>query len=89
MPFNPTPNQKDFVTIWHTCIDTENGTSGNQGVPERYLSTDEGAKDREQVKRTNHNLGYANLHSRKSAADSIRRAKALRAKVLSEQKATV
>lgn len=67
---DPKPVGREFVTVWHTCLDTETGHFGNKGKSARYLATDPEAEDRVMfVPRK-----YANVYSRVSAEDSIRRA---------------
>lgn len=88
LPLNPTPKQRAFVTVWHTCIDIQTGEFGEKGRAERVNAADEeNAADQESVTPTTYNLGYANVYSRVSAEDSIRRAAALRTRELAKQPA--
>jgi hypothetical protein len=82
---DPTPAKKEFVTIWHTCIDIQSGTFGEKGKADRHDASDpELSSDEEYVTQTFYRLGYANVRSRVSAEDSIRRAEALRARELAK-----
>lgn len=85
LPLDPEPRKREFVTIWHTCIDIQLGTFGEKGAASRHVSTDEFAVDREEITPTTYNLGYVNVFSRKSAADSIRRAKRFRNQALQKK----
>ena len=76
LTLNPTTKQREYVTVWHTCVGVLNEEFGEMGVPTRHDASDLLARDREEVVPTAFD-DYANVYSRKSAKDSIKRAVAL------------